>query len=110
MPVEARVLDPRRPGGGQAESVLAAHAVGARGELTPPLAALRAQPLEITVFEDSVGGIRGVREAAALLAAAGVSAGVAARGIADSAEKKAALQADGVEVWQDVNAAIAATL
>lgn len=63
-------------------------------------------PLEVHVFEDSAGSIRGTREAARCLTEHGVPAEVHAWGVARNPVKVRALEAAGVQVFASVNEAI----
>jgi len=66
--------------------------------------------LTINIFEDSAGSIRAVREAAGLLAGAGIPTRVRAWGIARSPVKRAALEQAGAELCEDINQALARAL
>lgn len=66
--------------------------------------------LEIHVFEDTAGGLRAVQQAAKDLEATGIPVRVVFRGIAQDAQKQAALEKAGAVVYPDVNAAVIAAL
>jgi hypothetical protein len=77
-----------------------------KGNLIPPLKPYLDQPLSITIFEDSPGGIEAVLKASELLAKAGFSTDVSTFGIAFHPEKIAALERIGTRVFPDVESAV----
>jgi hypothetical protein len=62
----------------------------------------------VVVFEDSARSIHGTQQAGAILQAAGVPASMLGCGIAQSAAMRAQLSAVGAQLYDDVNAALAA--
>jgi hypothetical protein len=61
---------------------------------------------ELTVFEDTPGGILSVEAAASLLGEVGVDVSVRKIGIAEDESKQVALEAVGAEVFLDINVAL----
>lgn len=80
-----------------------------RGELRGPLASLGTTTVHI--FEDTVGGMRGVRGAVELLQAAGVDIRWQPYGVTPATGAKAeAMAAQGIPTYRSVNEAVAAAL
>jgi len=109
-PVHALAAVAMATGGSERPSLEAAHTLVEQDQLVAPLSDLRGQPVKIHVFEDSARGIRGVREAARRLEQAGVRADVRAWGIAESSEKREALEALDACTFENVDQAIQAAL
>ncbi|GAB4481968.1 MAG: hypothetical protein Kow00124_30250 [Anaerolineae bacterium] len=84
----------------------AAAALAQDGLLTGPLADLRGMAVRAVVFEDSLGGIQGMREAAHMLHEAGLDITVEAVGVAPEPSKQAALRRAARRVEADLNAAL----
>lgn len=89
-------------GGPESEAMLAAEAA-VRGEWQRPLADLRAQRGQVTVFEDSARGIGGVREAARILGPNWTCVGA---GIATAGPKREALLTVADRVYDSLDAAL----
>jgi len=68
------------------------------------------QAIELHVFEDSPGGLKGGNAAAQVLTELGIDAMLSLWGISKNAKKKTALQAQGGTVFEDINTAIFAAL
>jgi hypothetical protein len=95
--------------GGTAEAALeAGRQLLEEGRLIAPLAALRAGPVALTVFEDSSTGVVSLRAAAEALQKAGIEATLSAVGIAADGEKRSALQALGTLAFSKIDDALAA--
>ncbi|NDJ52153.1 MAG: hypothetical protein GYB68_03595 [Chloroflexi bacterium] len=89
---------------GQEEAALAAaQHLTTDNELTGPLLALREGQTRVIVFEDSTGGIRGVREAAQRLRALGLNVTDEAVGVAPEASKRDALNPVADRVVDSIN-------
>lgn len=97
-------------GGGERAALNAARELVEEDHLDSPLDSLRGRRVDIHVFEDSAGGIRGVMEAARQLQQAGVQARVSASGIAASRDKREVLEALDIPTFVDVNMALKAAL
>mgnify|MGYP001382573946 CR=1 FL=1 len=97
-------------GGCEKAAVEAALAFTEKGQVSGPLAALKDQPARIVVFEDSIGGIRGIQQAARMLNRAGFNLMVEAVGIAPETSKRQALISVADRVIDDINAALATYL
>ena len=91
-----------------ADALRAAHHLLRTHQLPPLMESLRGRPLRVVVFEDSARSIHGTQQAGAILQAAGVPASMLGCGIAQSAAKRAQLSAVGAQLYDDVNAALAA--
>jgi hypothetical protein len=98
---------------------LAAIGAALHGELLPALlgaerlvyasnsAFFRCIPaLEVHIFEDAAGGVRAVRQAAALLQHAGLPVTVRAWGISANPDKTASLLQAGAVIYADINQAL----
>ncbi|MBI3742253.1 MAG: hypothetical protein HY257_10940 [Chloroflexi bacterium] len=107
-PVHALAAIARALGAKEKEALSAAYALAQENRLEKIWARADGGKIELTVFEDSAKGIRGVRRAARLLERAEIRAPVRAFGIATSEEKRAALRALNVAVFDDVNDALRA--
>ncbi len=66
--------------------------------------------LDLHIFEDSPAGMQGGQEAVQLLGRLGMQVDLHLWGIANHAEKAAALQAVGAKVFADINQAVAAAI
>lgn len=91
-----------------ADALRAAHHLLRTHQLPPLMESLRGRPLRVVVFEDSARSIQGTQAAGAILQAAGVPVSVLGCGIAQSAAKREQLAAVGAQLYDDVNAALAA--
>ncbi len=109
-PVQALAAIGAAASGTEAAALEAAAALVESGELVGPLAALAGQPFRVVVFEDSRGGIQGVRSAVELLRRAGLDVACEAVGIAYEPSKREALYPVAGRVVDDVNEALEAYL
>jgi hypothetical protein len=91
----------------EANSLLAAHALVSRGELTGPLAGLAAAGVNVWIVEDGILGLQATHGAIALLKHSGLDLHTHAIGIAGGGPKAEALAPLSEIVLPDVNAAIA---
>lgn len=88
------------------DAALAAHRFVTAGGASEAIRSLHGA--QVIVFEDNAGGVRACREAAALLARAGIRLGVTGCGVARDEAKRAALAEVCDAVFDDVNAALRA--
>lgn len=93
--------------GQETAALHAAAQVVEHGTLTGPLATLRDTSTRAVVFEDSVGGIRAVRDAVNRLAGMGLAVQCEAVGVSPHADKRVALRAVADHLVEDVNAGLA---
>lgn len=106
-PVQALAAIGAAISGKEAESLHAAAILFEEKRLTGPLSQLTEQPNQVTVFEDSTGGIRATRLAVELLREAGVEIEFQAIGVSSHADKQAALRQVANYVYNDVNEGLA---
>ncbi len=92
----------------EVESLLAAHQLVSSGRLAGPLAELAGATVDVSVFEDTFGGIRAVREAAGLLSESGVQATAHAYGVAASEEKLQVMARLGAPAYRTFSLALEA--
>jgi hypothetical protein len=102
-PVQALAAIGAAISGKEAESLHAAAILFEEKRLTGPLSQLMEQPNQVTVFEDSTGGIRATRLAVELLREVGVEVEFQAIGVSPHADKQAALRQVANYVYNDVN-------
>jgi hypothetical protein len=66
--------------------------------------------LSLDIFEDSPAGMRGGKAAARILAGLGTAVEIRLWGVSDHPEKRAALSAEGAQLFPDINQAVAKAL
>lgn len=81
-----------------------------RGKETPVPGELFPESAVLHIFEDSPSGIRGVKDAAGILAQLGSRVELKMWGISDHPEKRAALEGAGAVLCHDINQAVASAL
>ena len=106
-PVQALAAVGAAISGDEPASLLAAAALAEDGRLEGPLADLRGQRVDVTVFEDAAGGIRATQAAVRLLQGAGLDVRARAIGVSPHPDKRAALTTVAEQVVDDVNAGLA---
>lgn len=89
--------------GDEVLSLQAAVALTEDNILLEPLASLRGQSLHVTVFEDSMGGIRATQSACEYLREAGITVEMQAIGVATETSKREALARVGAHIVDNVN-------
>jgi hypothetical protein len=105
-PVQALAAIGAAASGREQDSLLAAHTLVAAGRLEGPLLALRGLRWQVSVFEDTFGGMRAVREAVKLLSDSGVDITSATWGVARSVVKANALAEFGAPVFDTLDQAM----
>lgn len=106
-PVQALAAIGAATSGDEPASLLAAAVLAEEGRLEGPLAALRGQRVNVTVFEDATGGIRATLSAVRLLREAGLDIRARTIGVSPHPDKRAALAAIAEHVVDDVNEGLA---
>ncbi len=109
-PVEALAAMAAAATGDERGALEAAGRFAEEGRLSGPLAQIAGERTHVVVFEDSSGGIRGVRQAADLLRAEGAEMTVSGVGIAQDPVKRRILAETADQVAPDVNAGLSPML
>ncbi|MBN2303844.1 MAG: hypothetical protein JXQ72_05175 [Anaerolineae bacterium] len=109
-PVQALAAIGAAASGTERPALEAAAALVEQNQLLGPLAELAQRPIHVIVFEDSAGGIRAVRDAAARLKNAGLDVTCEGIGISPHANKRAALVDIADRVVDDVNVGLESVL
>jgi hypothetical protein len=94
--------------GDEEASLIGAYALVEEGRLQQPFSDLANATLNVTVFEDSITGVKATQRGMEMLQAYGSKCQLTAKGIGVHPEKCAKLDKVGARVFPDVNAALLA--